>query len=80
MIRKCLKDHQKVEQPEHSMLYHFFLSPITFISFLLAAQSHVLLTGVTVIRKHSSIRNPSSPNRRSSLDIRFLMESRERRQ
>lgn len=32
-----------------------------------------------IIQRQSSIRNPLIPNHRSSLDIQFQMESRERR-
>ncbi len=47
--------------------------------YLLAIQSNALLTGVTIIRRNSSIRNSLTPNHRSSLDVRFQMESRQRR-
>jgi hypothetical protein len=45
----------------------------------LGIQSNESLTRVSTIRRYSSVRNSLAPNRRTSLDIRFLMESRERR-
>ncbi|CAF0952605.1 unnamed protein product [Adineta steineri] len=42
-------------------------------------QSSASLTRGSKIRRNSSVRNSLSPNRRSSLDIRFQMECRGRR-
>ncbi len=81
MIRKCIKNYKKDEQIEQSIfeiIFFVFFYELIFI-YLLATQSNRLLTEVSIIRRNSSIRNSLVPNRRSSLDIRFQMESRARR-
>ncbi len=76
MIRKCIKYYKKEEQ---SIFIVFFNYSNKYLIYFLVEQSNRLLRSETILQRNSSIRNSLTPYRRSSLDIRFLMECRERR-
>ena len=78
LIRRCVKYYNHDRTVEDSKLMIFFYVQRIFVSGLVIP-SNRLFTQPLVLQRQSSIRNPLIPNHRSSLDIRFQMESRGQR-